>query len=54
MKRYIIHLVIVLVLTHAAIFGAWLAGAQPGAYAFVLAWFFSFMLVTGVTLWGDK
>ena len=54
MKRYLISLAIVLVLTHAAVFGAWLAGAKPGPWAFTLAWFFSFMLVTGVTLWRDK
>lgn len=54
MKRYLISLAIVLVLTHAAIFGAWLAGATPGPWTYTLAWFFSFMLVTGATLCRDK
>lgn len=54
MKRYIIRLIAVLVLTHAMIFGAWLGGADPSQWTYTLAWFFSFLLVTGVTLWGDK
>lgn len=54
MRLYILRLIVVLLLTHAAVFGAYLAGAQPSPWAYTLAWFFSFVLVTGVTLWGDK
>lgn len=54
MKRHIVPLLITLALTHAAIFGAWLGGAEPGPWAYRLAWAFSFLLVAGVALWRGK
>jgi len=46
--------ILVYVLIGSAIIGAWLAGAEPTAWTWVLGAQFSALLVLGVNLFGSK
>jgi hypothetical protein len=52
MKKFILTLIVCLLLTHAAILGAFLAGAVPSAWTFGLAWGFSLALALADALVG--
>jgi hypothetical protein len=54
MKRFILTLIVLLLLTHAAILGAWLGGAEPGPWAFILASYFSLALALADALVGKS
>lgn len=49
--KLLARLIVVLVLIYAAIFGAWLAGADPSKWTFIQGGFVSLIIVLMATWW---
>lgn len=50
MIKYISQFVVAMVLWCAAMFGAWLGGADPGWWTLALGAFFSVLIIAGVAI----
>lgn len=42
--------ILILVLLYAAMFGAWLGGANPGPWTHAIAWFFAALLTAAIII----